>query len=136
MLRQDDMIKSQLVLYGWRAGHAYGGHLASTAIMGVIANRVKLGWGSWLDVIADIPSKSAVTEQSLEMPQIWSPEFVRLLHTVEGVFDSSSPDLSCGAVYFADLARPITNPWFQEKILSDLQMHRRVADMSSLTFFI
>jgi hypothetical protein len=136
MLRQDDFLKGQLVMYGWRAGHKYGGHLASTAIMNVIANRVKLGWGSWLEVIHDMPLKSAIVEKSDEMPLLWDPVFIKLLHAVEGVFDSSSPDLSNGAVYFVDLAEPVTNPWFQEKILDHLEIHRRVADLNSLTFFV
>jgi hypothetical protein len=136
MLRPDDFIKGQLVLYGWRAGKEYGGHLASEAIMHVIANRVRVGWGGWLDVLADVPNKSATIEQPEGTPQVWGQEFSRLLHSVESIFDGSAKDLSNGAVYFADLAKPVTNPWFSERILGDLTTHRKVADMNSLTFFI
>jgi hypothetical protein len=83
-----------------------------------------------------MPLKSAIVEKSDEMPLLWDPVFIKLLHAVEGVFDSSSPDLSNGAVYFVDLAEPVTNPWFQEKILDHLEIHRRVADLNSLTFFV
>ena len=134
MLRQDDFLKSQLVLFAWRHGKPFGGHLASSAIMGVLANRQRLGWGSWMDIIADAPAKSAVLEQPSDVPHVWDPEFTRLLHVVEGVFDSSATDLSNGALYWLDSSKPVTNPWFKEKILGQLDIHKKCADMNSLMF--
>jgi hypothetical protein len=134
VLRPDDFLKGQLVLFGWRAGKEFGGHLASVAIMGVIANRVKLGWGNWMEVIADIPAKSATIEQPEGTPQIWSAEFNRLLHEVESVYDSSGKDLSCGALYWFDSSKPVTNEWFKLKVLGDLDTHKRIAEMNSLVF--
>lgn len=135
MLRPDDFIKGQLVLYGWRCGHAYGGHLTAEAIMSVIANRVKLGWGGWLEVLAETPFRAAVIETNLDVPKVWSPEMSRLLHDVEGIFDSSSKDLSNGALYWFDSSKPVTNAWFKEKILNDLEHHPKVMDLNSLMFF-
>lgn len=136
MLRPDDFSRSLLVLYAWRKGKDFGGHLASEMIMHVLANRVRLGWGNWMQVLKSAQQYDAVQDQGNEYPELWKPEFTRLLHSVESAFESSAKDLSNGALYYADLAKPISNDWFKEKILGDLQTHRRVADMSSLTFFI
>lgn len=134
MLRQDDFNKSQLVLTGWRWGCEYGGHLAACMIMSCIANRVRLGWGSWLEVLDRIPQYSAQNEIPTGTPSIWEPNFVRLLHEVEGIFDGSGQDYSKGAVYWADLRR-VERDWFKDKILSQPEQHPRVVDMNSLALF-
>jgi hypothetical protein len=133
VLRQDDFAKSQLVLVGWKYGHKYGGYLASAIIMSCLANRQKLGWGSWLEVIDGIPARSATIEQPIGIPSIWEPEFVRLLHEVESVYDGSK-DYSKTALYWFDSAEQVSNPWFQEKILGDPQSHPVIGNMNSLMF--
>jgi hypothetical protein len=133
MLRQDDYMKSQLVLIGWRFGKEYGGHLAACMIMSCIMNRVRLGWGSLLEVIDRIPNFAATTEIPTGTPHIWEPNFTRLLHEVEGIYDGTQ-DYSKGALYWAD-TRDITTPFFKEKILSDLSAHPRVVDMNTLVLF-
>lgn len=136
MLKQDDYIKSKLVELGWRFGRTYsGGHLAGQMVMQAIANRFRVGWGSWLQVVDRVPlfmAESAVPP--LEHPSVWEPSFIKLLHVVDGVFDGSIPDLSKGALYFGDLGR-IENPWFLEKIVRQPEFHQRVADMNSLSFW-
>ena len=134
MLRPDDFLKGQLVLYGWRNGKYFGGHLASEAIMHVLGNRQRLGWGSWMDVIATAPSRQATLELIEDVPQVWEPAFSRLLHSVESIFDGSAKDLSGGALYWFDSSKEVTNPWFKEKILGDLTTHAKCADMNSLMF--
>jgi hypothetical protein len=134
LLRQDDYVKSQLVLAGWRHGRKYGGHLGSCIVMSCLANRQKLGWGHWLDVIDSIPKYSATLEQPTGTPSIWSPEFVRLLHEVESLF-AGSQDYSRGGLYWCDSAAPITNQWFKEKILGNLEVHGKCCDMNSLMVF-
>ena len=131
MLRQDDLQKAQLVLAGWRHGKEYGGYLGSSMIMSCIANRVKVGWGNWLDVIDAIPSRSATIEQPTGTPSMWEPMFVRLLHEVEAVFDGSK-DYSKSGLYWFDSAKEVSNPWFKEKILGDPQAHPVIGNMNSL----
>lgn len=133
MLRQDDYQKAQLVTVGWKHGKEYGGHLAPCIIMSCIANRQRLGWGTWLDVIDDVPSKCATIEQPTGVPQVWEPGFVRLLHEVEAIYDSSK-DYSNGALYWFDSSKEVTNTWFKEKILGDMETHKKVGDMNSLIF--
>jgi hypothetical protein len=134
MLRQDDFLKSQLVTMGWLYGKEYGGHLASCMIMNTIANRVRCGWGSWLEIIERIPLFAAENEQPKGLPPIWDTQFVRLLHEVEPIYDGSAVDISKGALYWCDLRR-IERDWFREKILEQSEIHNKVADMNSLCFF-
>jgi len=134
LLRQDDFQKGQLVLAGWKHGREYGGHLASCMIMSCLANRQRLGWGNWLDIVDSIPKYSATIEQPSGVPSIWDMAFVRLLHEVEAIYDGSQ-DYAKGALYWCDTAKPIDNPWFQDKILSDSFAHPKVGNMNSLMLF-
>lgn len=134
MLRQDDFQKAQLVLTGWRHGREYGGHLASCIIMSCLANRQRAGWGNWLEIIDEIPKCAATIEQPTGTPLVWEPNFTRLLHEVEAIYDGSQ-DYAKGARYWFDSSKPITNPWFQEKILNERDLHPRTGDMNSLMFF-
>jgi len=134
MLRQDDYQKAKLVEIGWRCGREYGGHLASVMIMSCLANRQRAGWGNWLEIIEAVPSRSATIEQPTGTPSIWEAEFVRLLHEVEAIYDGSQ-DYAKGALYWCDTAKPITNPWFQERILGDPTAHPKVGNMNSLMLF-
>lgn len=136
MLRQDDLVKAQLVLTGYRFGQSYGGgHMAAQMVMHAIGNRVKNGWGTWLQVIERIPNFMAENElPPLVYPSLWEPLFVKLLHAVDGVFDGSMPDLAKGGMYWGQLNR-IERTWFKEKVLGYSEVHPRVADMNSLSFF-
>ena len=145
MLRQDDFIKAQVVELGWRFGQSYtGGHMAGQLVMHTLANRVRIGWGSWLQVIEGVPKFMAENDLPiLKYPSLWEPSFVKLLHCIDGVYDGSIPDLSHGAVYWGDLGR-IERPWFQEKIIDArkedsngqlIPAHQRMVDMGSLCFW-
>lgn len=96
-------------------------------------NRVRLGWGNVAEVIAKYPQTAANPMPENEIPHIWSPEFVRLLHEVESAFDGSK-DYSKGALYFCDTAAPITD-WFKEKILDCKDIHPCIGDMNSFRFY-
>jgi len=140
----------------WRFGQSYsGGHQAGQLIMHVLSNRVRCGWGSWLQVLDRVPEYMAENElPPLVHPNVWSPEFVKLLQTVDGVYEGSAPDLSKGALFWGALNK-IERQWFKEKILNapmqsvsigensggveEFQMipgHRRVVDMNSLSFWV
>jgi hypothetical protein len=145
VLKIEEIQKTKLVEIGWSFGQSYGGgHLAGQMIMHVIANRVRCGWGTWLDVITKVPYFMAENQlPPLEFPSVWNGSFVKLLHVVDGVFDGSVPDISKGALYWADLTR-IERPWFQAKIIDPIKedgpqagqrQHAIVANMNSLSFF-
>jgi len=103
-------------------------------VMSCLANRQRLGWGNWLEIIDTIPNYSATIEQPSGTPQIWEPNFIRLLHEVEAIYDGSK-DYAKGAVYWFDSAKGVQNPWFQEKILNNKEDHPKVGDMNSLMLF-
>lgn len=123
-----------LVLFGWREGKAWGGHLASCMIMSCLSNKFKLGGGTWMEIILNAYKTMATDPNTTDIPQVYAPEWVKLSHEVESVFDGSK-DYSKGALYWANLAEPITNEWFKLRILGDLETHKKVCDLNSLTFF-
>ena len=153
MLQQDNFVKSQLVSYGWRYGQLYGGgHLAGTLVMQALANRVRRGFGSYLQVLESVPLYMAEHEMPpLKYPSLWEPNFVKLLHAVEGIYSGSATDMTLGAtmidnkprtggLYFG-LLNKIERPWFKTQIidainpLNGLRLHNRVADLNCLSFW-
>lgn len=102
--------------------------------MSCLANRQKLGWGSWLEVLDSIPKFSATTEMPTGTPSIWEPSFVRLLHEVEGIYDGSQ-DYSNGALYWCD-TREVNTPFFKDRILGEKDTHPRVGEMNTLALFL
>ncbi len=138
MLRQDDAVKSFLVLECFRQGSDFG-HQPALMVMGCLSNRVKLGWGSWIEVIQKIPKFSSTIEQPNrdKWPDLWSPEFIKLLHAVDAVYEGSCPDPSMGGLYWANLKgglKGVTNPWFVEKILKSAA-HTACCNQSAFTCF-
>lgn len=134
MLRQDDYLRAQLVTAGFLWGREYGGHLGSCMIMSCLANRVKLGWGNWIEVIDRIPNYAAQFEMPTGSPTVWDPAFVRLLHEVEGIFDGSV-DYAKEAVYWCDTRR-VETPFFKNKIIGQPEDHPRVGEMNTLALFL
>ena len=88
-----------------------------------------------MEVLNRIPNHSAefALPNREVVPEIWEPNFVRLLHEVDLIYSGSGQDLSKGALYWADTRR-IETPFFKEKILGNPE-HPRVADMNSLGFW-
>jgi hypothetical protein len=142
MLRQDDYQKGKLVDVMLAHGAVYGGHLAGCIIGSVIANRVRKGWGSWIEVINRIPKLSATTEMPVAVPEIWEPMFVKFLHEVDGIYDGSKNYASfkthdgsqVDALYWCD-SRFIETDYFKEQILGQRERHPKIGDMNTLLLF-
>jgi hypothetical protein len=139
MLRQDDFQQALVILECWRQGCDFGNHQIPTIIAGCLGNRVRLGWGSWLEVLKNVPKFSAVLEQPNrdKVPDIWEPNFIKLLHNISGIWDGSIADPALGGIYWADLSKGkagITNQWFQEKII-DSPAHLPCANQGPFTIF-
>jgi len=139
MVRQDDYVQSLVVTECWRQGKDFGNHQIPTMIAGCLSNRVRLGWGSWLEVLKKVNNFSATVIQPNrdQLPDIWEPNFVKLLHNISGIYDGSVPDPALGGLYWADLSQGIggiTNPWFRDKILNSPQ-HTAVANQGPFTLF-
>jgi hypothetical protein len=123
------------VTIGWRYGVFYGqgGHLLAEMVMSCIMNRVKRGHGTLLEVIDRIPLYAAEHEVPTGTPIVWEPTFLKLLHSVEGIFDGTL-DTAKGGIYWADL-RKIETTFFKEKILGNPDEHPRIVDMNSFSVF-
>ncbi len=150
MLKQDSYIQAKIVEMGWRFGQSYGGgHLAGQLVMHTLANRVRVGWGSWLRVLDTVPQQMAENElPPLMHPSVWEPTFVKLLSVVDGIYDGSVADLTrgahsdhkTGALYFCALNK-IERPWFKNAIVdavnpvTGLRLHQKISDMNTLAFF-
>lgn len=139
MVRQDDYVKALVVTECWRQGKDFGNHQIPSMIAGCLANRVRLGWGSWLEVLKKVPNFSATLAQPNrdQLPDIWEMNFVKLLQNIDGIYDGSISDPAVGGIYWADLSKGkagITNPWFQEKIL-DSNIHVACANQGPFTIF-
>jgi hypothetical protein len=151
MLRADDYTKSKLVEMAWRFGQSYGGgHLAGQMVMHVIANRVRLGWGTWLRMLDRVPDYMAENSlpELVHPATVWEPTFVKLLAAVDGIFDGSVSDITrgphsthkSGALYFCALNK-VERPWFRENIVNPcnlgtgLRQHEMVWSMNTLAGF-
>jgi len=146
ILTQDLFVQAKIVDIAWQFLQKYevGGHLGGQMIMHTLANRVRLGWGTWLSVLDRVPTFMAEKEMpKAAYPTIWEPNFIKLLQAVDGVYSGSTQDLSKGALYFGVLGK-IDNKWYQEKIIDAQQedhngtlvrVHPIVANMGALSFW-
>ena len=126
---------------GWRYAQVYGGLIPGQMVMSAIANRQRAGWGSWLEVIENVPLYMAESElPPLKFPSVWEPTFTKLLQCVDAAYDMSLTDSTKGATYWCDLNR-IERSWFKTKIVDALQpetglrAHPIVANQNSIAFF-
>jgi len=142
MLRQDDFVKSQLVLFAWRQGKEYGNHHApACAIMSVLANRVRAGWGTWLEVLDSVDRYAATTLVYEGTPDLREPGFTRLLHEVDLIFSGSKNDAMAfvnrtqqePALYWADTRR-IDTEFFKKKIQGNPE-HRIIMNQNTLALY-
>jgi hypothetical protein len=146
MLRQDDFVKAQVVLFAWRQGQEYGGWKSAAMIMSVLANRVKAGWGNWIEVYQTIPKYAAHPYVETGMPDLWDESFTNILHEVDTIYAGtqnyamSMPPKNLGyaippqgALYWADTRR-ITTPFFKNKIQYNLE-HPIIGGMNTLVLY-
>ena len=136
MLRQDDFVASHLVLEAWRQGCDWGNQQIPCIILGCLTNRVKLGWGTWLDVLQKIPVYSATLVQPNrdKWPNVWDSVFIKLLHLAPAIMDGSMPDPAYGGVYWAD-TRSIETQWFKEKIMARQDVHSASCNQGPFTVY-
>lgn len=140
MLKPDDFCKAHLATLGWRYSQVYGGYVYGQMVMSAIANRVRFGWGSWLEVIENVPLYMAENElPPLKFPSVWEPTFNKLLQCVDAAYDQSLLDITNGATYWCDLNK-IERDWFRKRVLdavqpeTGLRVHPVVANQNSIVF--
>jgi len=94
-MTSDEFTKSMIVLTLWRLAGADGLD-CMLAIACMLANRVKLEKKSWMGVLADdlLPSP---------LPDTRNPVFLKLLQSVDTIYEGKARDASNGATKWADL---------------------------------
>ena len=119
--------------------------------MQALANRVRRGFGSWLQVLESVPNYMAEHEMPpLKYPSLWEPNFVKLLHSVESIYAGSAADITIGntvidnrpkqgAVFFGMLNK-LERQWFKDMIavvdpITGLRQHERVSDLNTLSLW-
>ena len=114
----------------------YGNQQVPLMILGCLANRQKLGWGTWLDILQKVPTYSALLQQPNrdKWPNLWDPSFIKLLHMAQAVMDGSAPDPAYGGVYWAD-TRSIETQWFKEKIMARQGVHSAACNQGPFTVY-
>lgn len=147
-MTSDSYIRAQLASLAWREGHEQGGINNSLAVAFVIKNRVRSGWGEWLEQIqrhALWSSRNGDEIDSTTHPDPREPDFQRLLQEIDGVFDGSLVDKLTVApktkegdgrpgLYYARLNQ-ITRSWFLENIVRKPELHPRTSQVGEFTFF-
>jgi hypothetical protein len=135
----ENYIKAKLVDVGIEDAYHHGGCEPMLAVIQVLANRVKAGWNDWQGVIDNAakvrgtqwPGKPAINARD--------GGFRELIRRVDDIYHGVADDTNVNiedhkALYYAELNN-ITNPWFQENILNDLDNHPRIATVGHMTFF-
>lgn len=123
-----DFTVSLLALLMWRE-NGPDGLQGMTAAGNVIRNRVAAGWsgGDWLAVMA-------AHDPGIRWPDdIRNPRFLDVLLKAANIYDGTEPDLTGGALYYANLATP--SPWFRDNILGKPEEHPRIGTVGAQTFF-
>lgn len=139
MSRQAECVKSWLALEAWRWSPQRGSDTITASVASCFANRVKKGWGTWQDVLSNIPLYAAVNIDEIPggYPNPSDPVFIRLLVLVDKIFNNEFDDKRNGAndaVLFCDLAH-ITRPWFLENIVHKPTEHPRVITSNTFACF-
>ena len=109
--------------------------------MSVLANRVRAGWGTWLEVLESVDRYAAAPLVYEGMPDLRDPGFTRLLHEVDLIFAGSKNDALAfvnrtqqePAMYWADTRR-IETEFFKKKIQGNPE-HRIIMNQNTLSFY-
>jgi hypothetical protein len=137
MSRQVDAIKAWCALESWRYGHKFGPK-GPIIIARILNNRVKRGWGTWSQVLTDMPKFSSVNlgEEPGGYPDPYDPNFIRILMEVDKIFagGKETDDISNESLFFADLSN-ITRDWFLTTIVRNPTEHPGGGNYGLLTFW-
>lgn len=124
-MRNGEVAKALLVVEAWREGREYGGYLASEQVAWCLANRVRRGMGSWMDVLANADKNKATAPAERAFPNLWDADFMMLCSKVDGIYDNMGSDLAQGGIFYADTSKEISE-WFKSDVIRNPAMTRLV----------
>jgi hypothetical protein len=108
-----------------------------TAVGLVVRNRVMAGWngGDWCAVMEAHQKFSGTTDlvDTIRWPDVRDPRFQAVLLKVDSIYDGTAPDITNGALYYANLAFA-NSQWFLTNIVQN-PAHPRLGTVGQQTFF-
>lgn len=146
-MTQKDMDRVMLVRYAVREAGPDGSLEQMKAICYCLRNRVRAGWGEWMDVIDS--ADESLGNEPIEPMRLDSASraYQRLLHDVDDIYFGHSTGRDEGTTledslcekerpcfYWLFLNRP-TRTWFRDNIASDKENHPSNATMGLMMFF-
>ena len=147
-MTQRDFDRAMLVRYAVQEVGPRGSLEQMKAVCYCLRNRVRSGWGDWIDVIESAGEHSG--NEPLDYVPIDTSKraYQRLLHEVDDIYFGASTDFGAEgldlayslcqqggeALYWMFLDRPIRQ-WFQDTIASDLENHPSRVTMGLMMFF-
>lgn len=146
-MTQKDVDRVMLVRYAVQEVGPRGSLEQMKSICYCLRNRVRAGWGEWMEVI-ESADETRANEPTERLPiEASSRSYQRLLHEVDDIYFGHSSDFSDGATledtlcskerpcfYWMFLDRPI-RPWFKDNIATDQKNHPSNATMGLMMFF-
>jgi hypothetical protein len=146
-MTQKDVDRVMLVRYAVQEAGPRGSLEEMKAICYCLRNRVRAGWGEWLDVIES--AGETLCNEPIDPTRIDTANraYQRLLHDVDDIYFGHSygsdegptlEDTLCEkerpCFYWLFLQRPTTQ-WFKDTIAADKENHPSNATMGLMMFF-
>jgi hypothetical protein len=146
-MTQKDVDRVMLVRYAALEAGQRGSLEQMKAICYCLRNRVRAGWGEWMDVIETADEHRANEPNELVRIDHNGRAYQRLLHEVDDIYFGHSSNYGDGRTledtlcekerpcfYWMFLNRP-TRQWFKDTIASDKLNHPSNATMGLMMFF-
>lgn len=146
-MTQKDVDRVMLVRYAVQEAGPKGSLEQMKAICYCLRNRVRAGWGEWMDVIEAADGTLANEPSEPMRIDTNNRAYQRLLHDVDDIYFGHRSDFSEGVTledtlcekerpnfYWMFLNRP-TQQWFKDTIASDKENHPSNATMGLMMFF-
>ena len=124
-----------LMLVGEREARG-DGREAIRAVVHVVANRVKAGWGDWLSVITKKNQFSSITVVGDSQTVFWPGvrDVIDIWSLVNDVYDGRDADNTGGALYYSNEAISINNEWYRNEIINKPTEHPVTVVIGKQTF--
>lgn len=146
-MTQKDVDRVMLVRYAVQEVGKRGSLEQMKAVCYCLRNRVRAGWGEWVDVLQSADEHRGNEPMELTPIDINNRAYQRLLHDVDDIYFGHSgmgqegrtlEDALCDkerpCFYWLFLNRP-TRQWFKETIADDRQNHPSHTTMGLMMFF-
>lgn len=134
----ENYYRIMLALTAWREARGEGRE-GMRAVLHVIRNRVNKGWGDWDHVVTKKWQFSSLTapgdSQLVRWPDSPDEKFALAMQLADAVYDGTDPDITGGAVYYANLKYIDKGGSFERLILGKPREHPVVARIGEHTFF-